>query len=255
MLAIERRNEILEKLQKEKRVIVSELSQYYSVSEETIRRDLEKLVADGYAVKSYGGAVINESTNIDLPFNVRKNSNVIGKQKIAKILCDLIHDGDSIMMDASSTSAYCAKAMREKNKLTLITNSIELLVELFDIQDWNVMSTGGLSGKGSFALVGPQTEKMLNSYHVDKAIISCKGLDMESGLTDSDELHAIIKKTMLRQAKERILVVDYSKFDKMAFTIISSLKDIDYIVTDQEPEAKWIKVLNENGIRCLYPQG
>ena len=68
MLAIERRNEILEKLQAERRVVVSELSQFYKVSEETIRRDLEKLVNDGYAIKSYGGAVFNEKTNIYLPF-------------------------------------------------------------------------------------------------------------------------------------------------------------------------------------------
>lgn len=78
MLAIERRNEILEKLQTDRRVVVSELSQIYEVSEETIRRDLDKLVNDGYAIKSYGGAVINENMNIDLPFNIRKNRNVIG---------------------------------------------------------------------------------------------------------------------------------------------------------------------------------
>lgn len=83
MLAIERRNAILEKLQVERRVVVSELSALYDVSEETIRRDLDKLENDGYAIKSYGGAVINENSNLDLPYNVRKNTNVLGKQKIA----------------------------------------------------------------------------------------------------------------------------------------------------------------------------
>ena len=77
MLAIERRNAILEKLQAEKRVVVSELSQIYDVSEETIRRDLEKLENDGFAIKSYGGAVINENANLDFPFNIRKNWNII----------------------------------------------------------------------------------------------------------------------------------------------------------------------------------
>ena len=86
MLAIERRNEILEKLQKEKRVVVGELSKIYGVSEETIRRDLEKLENDGYVIKSYGGAVLNENVNIDMPFNVRKNTNVVGKQRIAEIV-------------------------------------------------------------------------------------------------------------------------------------------------------------------------
>ena len=85
MLALERRNLILEKLQAEKRVVVSELSQLYEVSEETIRRDLDKLEKEGLATKSYGGAVINEDVSIDLPFNIRKNQNVSGKQKMAEI--------------------------------------------------------------------------------------------------------------------------------------------------------------------------
>lgn len=93
MLAIERRNEILEKLQNDRRVVVSELSQIYEVSEETIRRDLDKLVQDGFAIKSYGGAVINENVNIELPFNIRKNRNIVGKQHIAELVSEQIKDG------------------------------------------------------------------------------------------------------------------------------------------------------------------
>ena len=112
MLALERRNLILEKLQDEKRVVVSELSQLYSVSEETIRRDLEKLEQDGFATKSYGGAVLNENVGIDMPLNIRSKKNVAAKQKMAEIAASLIHDGDHIMLDASSTdlSSFCAAA-------------------------------------------------------------------------------------------------------------------------------------------------
>lgn len=147
MLAIERRNEILEKLQTDRRVVVSELSQQYDVSEETIRRDLEKLVNDGYAIKSYGGAVINENVNIELPFNIRKNRNIVGKQHIADLVSKIVKDGDSIMLDASSTAVYIAKTLQEKGKknLTVITNSIEIIIELFDAQDWTILSTGGAS--------------------------------------------------------------------------------------------------------------
>ena len=201
MLAIERRNEILEKLQTDRRVVVSELSQIYEVSEETIRRDLDKLVNDGYAIKSYGGAVINENMNIDLPFNIRKNRNVIGKQRIAELVAKIVQDGDSIMLDASSTAVYIAKGLKDKKNLTLITNSMEIVIELLDMSDWRVLSTGGVSREGSFALVGTQTNRMLQSYHADKAIISCKGLDMAAGLTDSDELLADNKRTMLENAK------------------------------------------------------
>lgn len=254
MLAIERRNEILEKLQAERRVVVSELSQLYDVSEETIRRDLEKLVNDGYAIKSYGGAVINENVNIDLPFNIRKNRNVVGKQRIAELVCAFVRDGDSIMLDASSTAVYIAKALRDKKKLTLITNSVEIIIELFDVPDWSVMSTGGVSREGSFALVGPQTDKMIQSYHVDKSIISCKGLDREAGITDSDELHANNKKTMLKAGNKKILAIDSSKLDKIAFTTIGMVEDITAVVTDEKPGVEWLRTFEELGIECIYPE-
>ena len=254
MLAIERRNEILMKLQAERRVVGSELSQLYDVSEETIRRDLEKLVNEGVAIKSYGGAVINENANLEVPFNIRKNYNVIGKQKIAEQIAAMVKDGESLMLDASSTAVYIAKALKEKKNLTVITNSIEIIVELMDMPEWKVLSTGGLSREGSFALVGPQTDKMLKSYHVDKAVISCKGFDLESGITDSDELHANNKITMLGAAGKKILAVDKSKFDKTAFTAIGALDDITTVVTDEEPDRRWLQAFEEAGIECVYPR-
>lgn len=254
MLAIERRNEILMKLQAERRVVVSELSQLYDVSEETIRRDLEKLVNEGVAIKSYGGAVINENANLEVPFNIRKNYNVIGKQKIAEQIAAMVKDGESLMLDASSAAVYIAKALKEKKNLTVITNSIEIIVELMDMPEWKVLSTGGLSREGSFALVGPQTDKMLKSYHVDKAVISCKGFDLESGITDSDELHANNKITMLGAAGKKILAVDKSKFDKTAFTAIGALDDITTVVTDEEPDRRWLQAFEEAGIECVYPR-
>ncbi len=254
MLAIERRNAILEKLQAERRVVVSELSQIYKVSEETIRRDLEKLENDGFAIKSYGGAVINENANVDLPFNIRKKRNVISKQKIAEVISSRIKDGTSIMLDASSTAVYIAKALKERKNLTLITNSIEILIEMFDTPNVNVLSTGGAMREGSFALVGPQTDKMLNSYHVDMAIVSAKGFDLETGLTDTEELHANNKKTMLHAGREKILAVDSSKFGKTAFTEIGTLEDISMVVTDAKPDEVWLQAFKEYGIECIYPE-
>lgn len=254
MLAIERRNQILEKLQEEKKVVVGELSQFYEVSEETIRRDLEKLEKDGYAIKSYGGAVLKEDTSIELPLNLRKRRNVSGKQKIAALMKELVNDDESLILDASSTSVFIARALKEKKKLSVITNSIEIIMELFDAGDWNVLSTGGIAKEGTFALVGPQTDRMLKGYHVDKAVISCKSLSAEYGFSDSDEMHAANKKTMLESAAERILVVDSTKFDQRAFAQIGELSDLTKVVTDQKPDDKWLKLFADLGIECVYPE-
>ena len=254
MLAIERRNEILEKLQIEKKVVVSELSQLFHVSEETIRRDLEKLENDGLVIKSYGGAVLNEHSIFELPFNIRKNQRVVEKQKIAQEVVKLVHDGESMMLDASSTAVYVTKALKEKQKLTVITNSVEILVELFDMPEWRVISTGGVSGARSFNLVGPHTDEMLRSYHVEKAVISCKGLSLEAGITDSDEQDVSSKRMMLQAAKERILVADSSKFGKTAFTKVADWDYIDKIITDQMPSQEWLEEFERLGVECIYPK-
>lgn len=254
MLAIERRNIILSNLQKEGRVVVADLSKEFKVTEETIRRDLEKLEKEGFAKKTYGGAIINDSVNVDLPYTVRKKANVTNKQDIAELIDNIVEDGDHIMLDASSTAVYIAKSLKNKKNLTIITNSIEILLELSDVVGWKVLSTGGVMKEGSLSLVGLQAEKMIKSFHVDKTIISCKGIDIDYGLTDSNEMEAHIKMLMLDSAATKILAVDNSKFDKISFTRIGELSDIDIMVTDVKPNDKWKDLFSTLSIENHYKE-
>ena len=255
MLAAERRNLILEKLQEEKRVVVSELSQEYGVSEETIRRDLDRLEKDGLAIKSYGGATINENTSIDMPFNVRKKKNVSGKQRLAELVAEMITDGDHIILDASTTAVFIAKALRQKNRLTVITNSLEVMIELSDLSGWNLISTGGSMKEGHLALFGPRAVEGLSAFHAEKAIFSCKGLDAQKGVMEGDELFTQTKQTMMQSADNKILAVDHSKFGRAAFSKVCNLSDVDVIVTDRKPEPTWLALCQQNGVECSYPSG
>ena len=252
MLAIERRNQILSILREEKRVVVSEIAKKFDVSEETIRRDLDKLEKEGQVVKTYGGAVLNENTFSDLPFIIRKNKNVERKRKIAEIAARLISDGDTIILDASSTAVFIAKAIKEKKHITLITNSIEVLIELSDVEGWKILSTGGALRENSLALVGIQAEDMLSCFHVNKAIVSCKGIDPERGFSDSSDMHASIKRKMLDCASQRIVAVDASKFDSLSFTQISDFGGVDAVITDEKPDARWQQIFAANDVDCLY---
>ena len=158
------------------------------------------------------------------------------------------------MLDASSTAVFVAKNIKNKKNITVITNSIEILIELSDVAGWKILSTGGTMKEGSLALVGHQAQKMLATFHVDKAIVSCKGIDMIKGFSDSSESFAELKKTMLRCAFQKILAIDSSKFDKIAFIQIGELQDISMVVTDKKPDDKWMQVLSGAGVTCLYPE-
>ena len=254
MLAAERRNQILEKLQTEKKVVVSELSQLYGVSEETIRRDLEKLEKEGYATKSYGGAVLNENVGIELPFNERKNQNIVGKQKMAEIAASLVEEGEHIFLDASTTAVFVAKALKEKKNLTVITNSVEILLELSDVSGWNIISTGGLLEERYLAFFGSRTDEVIRSYYVDKVIFSCKALDSRLGMMESQEAIASTKKTMIGSGRKNILVAENRKFGRSSFSVVGHLHDVNVVITDRKPDEQWLRLFKGLGIDCRYPE-
>ena len=252
MLAIERRREIIARLTADGKVLVSELAKEFGVTEETIRRDLERLDKDGVASKTYGGAVSKQSAALDLPYNVRESVNVEQKQQLAEKLAMLIRDGDRLMVDSSSTALYVIKRIKSKKNLTIITNSVKILLELADKQDWTVLSTGGVLKKGALSLTGSSAEKMINSYHVDTAICSCKGIDISLGITDSNENDCLIKQAMLGSAERRILAVDGEKFDKKSFVKVCDIQQIDAIVTDCEPSEKWLSFCRDCDVDIVY---
>lgn len=252
MLAIERRNAILAKLNAHGKVIVTDLSREFDVTEETIRRDLEKLDNEGLAKKTYGGAVINQNLNIDLPFNVRKRANVEFKQKIAEKIAEMIHDGDYIMLDASSTAILVTKYISDRKNITLITNSVEVMLELADKSDWNILSTGGSLKKGALSLVGASAERMIRGFHVDLAICSSKGIDLNMGITDSNEKDSEIKRAIFGAANRKILAVDSTKFDKISFVRVCDVGDVDTVVTDYQPSERWIEYFKEKDVELVY---
>ncbi len=253
MLAIERRNRILEMLALEGKVLVSDLSREFGVAEETIRRDLEKLSEDKMLKKTYGGAVVLQSFNIDLPYNVRKSANVDLKRAIAKKIAGQIHDGSFLMLDASSTAIYVTQEILDRKNITLITNSVEILFELSTkVKGWTVLSTGGTLKEGALSLVGSSAEKMIGGFHVDLAVCSAKGVDLELGITDSNESDAQIKKALFAAADRKILAADSTKFGVISFIKVCSFSEIDTIVTDKKPDARFVERIEQSGAELIY---
>jgi DeoR/GlpR family transcriptional regulator of sugar metabolism len=252
MLAIERRKKIMSILQEKNSVLVPELSKTFEVTEETIRRDLEKLEKEGLLKRTYGGAVINESTNADLPLNIREVTNIEGKESIAAKLVEYIEDGDTIILDSSSTALQVAKLLKNKKKITVITNSVKVVLELAASKDCNVISTGGTLREMSMSFVGSLAENSIKNYNVDKAIISCKGLDKAKGITESNEAEAQVKKAMISVADKVFLAVDNRKFDKVAFVKLMNINDIHTMFTDEKLSEEWEQFVETHGSQIVY---
>ncbi|RYM07118.1 DeoR/GlpR transcriptional regulator [Sporolactobacillus sp. THM7-7] len=251
MLAIERRKKIIDMIHKEKHIMVTSLSERFHVSEETIRRDLEKLEKSGIVTRTYGGAVLNRQINEDLPFTTRKEMNKELKQDIAVKANPLIKDGDTIMADPSSTVCEFLRFLNNKKNLTIITNSIKYLYEFVHTKH-HFISTGGDLRFRSYSLTGSIARETVNKYNVDVAIFSCKGLSMSHGITDSNEPESDLKTVMVKQAAKILLLVDHSKFDKVAFVKQFEFKDVDYVVTDRKPSAEWLNFFKKQGITVIY---
>jgi len=250
MLAAERRKSILEMLQSDKKVIVSRLSGFFGVSDETIRRDIDQLCQAGHAIKCYGGATINSDN--DLPFNIRKLHNPAEKMKIAELIANLIPDGSDIILDASTTAVAVAKMLKKKSRLTIVTNSLEVMPILSDMPDFKIICTGGQLTGNHLALTGQRTLNALKDFHAEKLIFSCKALTPDGGIFENNHDFAEVKRAMLSASKTKILAIDHGKFNKTAFAKITDLSEIDILVTDTKPDEEYLDFLAQKGVQCLY---
>ena len=253
MLAIDRRNDMMAQIQREGSARVLDLSQKYDVTEETIRRDLEKLEEEGRVTRTYGGAVLNKGTKEELSINIRETRNPTGKNRIARKVSELIREGESLMMDASTTTMFVIRYLKGKPGITVITNSLRVPMEAVQQgAELEVIVAGGTFRSSSLSMIGNRTMNMLDSYYVDTAIIGCKGFDPEKWTYEPHEMEAEIKKTMRRNAQRVILVADYTKFYQKSFIRTLSVGDINVIVTDRKLTEDIEAFLQQKNISVYY---
>ncbi|MDQ0229841.1 DeoR/GlpR family DNA-binding transcription regulator [Metabacillus malikii] len=250
MLVAERHRKIVEVVNERLSIRVTELSKLFNVTEETIRRDLEKLEKEKLLRRSHGGAVSIQEEQSEVSYAEREITNAIEKRAIAIEAVKLIQPNQQIVLDASTTTWYMAKEMPDI-PLTVITNSIKVAIELSKKEQVKVISTGGMLLPKSLSYVGPLAERSLNMYHVNKAFISCKGVHIEGGLSDSNEWQALLKRQMMSIADETIVMADSTKFGVRTFAHITDLQQISTIITDSNIDHAYIQACDERGIQLI----
>jgi Transcriptional regulators of sugar metabolism len=247
MLVAERYDYIVQLVNERGSIRVTELSELCQVTEETIRRDLDRLEQAGRLRRSHGGAVSVKEQQPETPYSEREIAFAEEKRRIAREAVKLIRPKERILLDASTTAWYMAASLPDI-PLTVLTNSIKVAMELAGKEKIEVISTGGILASRSLSYVGPLAERSLDAYHVDKTFLSCKGVHLERGVSESNELQARIKQRMAGMADETILLADSSKFGIQAFTHVADLKEVDAIITDNGLPDETAAALKELGI-------
>lgn len=232
MLVAERYEKIVQIVDERGSIRVSELSDICGVTEETIRRDLDRLENSGKLKRSHGGAVSINEHKQETPYFTREVQNIEEKKRIAEKAIQLVNENERILLDASSTAWYMA-AQIPNIPLTVLTNSIKVAYELSSKNNIQVVSTGGILSPRSLSYVGPLAERSLEYYHVDKAFISCGGANIQRGISDPNELQARLKQKMIELSDEVIVMIDHSKFGVQSFAHITSWIDIEHLITDE----------------------
>lgn len=249
LLAIERRKRIMQHLYKDGRVLVAELSKQFRVTEETVRRDLGRMEKEGLLLRTHGGAFLAETSfSSEVPVWVREDCYLSEKKWIGTKCAKLIRNGDTIMLDSSTTSLHIAKIIKTHKQLTVITNSLNVLMELADAEDIRLISTGGTLRRRSLSYSGHAAAKSLSRYTADKAFLSCSGIDLKHGVTDANEDEAEMRKIMLQHAKQTILVADITKCEKIGLIKIADLSSFQMLVTNCPLPAQWKEELSTQSI-------
>ncbi|WP_188881899.1 DeoR/GlpR family DNA-binding transcription regulator [Alicyclobacillus cellulosilyticus] len=254
MLPAERHQKMVELINQRGSMRVSELSQIFEVTEETIRRDLDKLEAEGKIRRSHGGAVRIYDEAPEISYLEREGTQVQEKRKIAKEAQKLVQPGDRIILDASSTAWYLATILPDV-PLTVLTNSARVAIELAGRERVEVILIGGILRPRSLSFVGPMAERFLEYYHVNKAFLSCKAVHPEHGVTEGNELQALVKRKMIEIADEVYILADHSKFGLRDFTHLVDLARVTAIITDDAADAEVCRELKARGVKVIQASG
>lgn len=253
MLVEERRRHILDMLEQSKRVTVRELADIFSVSAVTVRGDLEVLAQMGALVRSHGGAVKPHSPAPDLPINLKERLRQSEKALIGIVAASMIRDGETVIFDSGTTTAAVAKcvASLRLESLTVITNALNIALELANLPNVRIIMLGGIVRGGALSLVGPHAEQALSNLNADRMFLGVDGIDPEVGLTTPDLLEAQLSALMIRVSREVIAVADSSKFMHRSLSVIAKLDAIHKLVTDRGISAGMLDSLHQAGVEVI----
>ena len=257
MTADKRVDEILRALRHKGTISLEELVKALHTSPASVRRDLAKLEMKGLVRRIPGGAtliepLLYEPFRYDSLFQNREQHRVAEKRRIGMAASELIQENETIGFTAGTTTTHVARGLRHRRNIRVITNAVNIAMELSNCEGLRTFVTGGfVEWAGSFSLVGHAAIASLRDIYMDKVFVSVCGIDVVRGLTVIESEEALTFRAMIRQAKQTIVVADSSKLGAVTPALICSISSIHTLITDTRASEEAVAILRERGIEVL----
>ncbi|MBQ3116442.1 MAG: DeoR/GlpR transcriptional regulator [Clostridia bacterium] len=254
MLTLERQEEILEILNKNKSATVEELAHELFVSGATIRRDLRIMEKQGLIKRSHGGAMPFKSSAEESAFAIREQENIVAKKTIATLASKLIKNGDSVFIDSSSTVGTVVPLLNNFQFLSVTTTGLRNALLLSQTNNVKIYIAGGQIQNHSNSIIGTDTMDYIARIHADISLVSCSGVGLNSGFTDSSIEQSKLKQQMRKNSSVVAVLCDSTKFNKTFLCRNFNFDEVDYLITEKTPPIEFVEKIAETKCKIITPE-
>ena len=251
LLSEPRRRRILDWVQEEGSARVRELAVAFKVSEATIRQDLERLEGDGFITREHGGAFLNTVPAQVGTMTLHHMENMDKKRKIGAYAAALVRDGETLILDAGTTTTEVATRLVSRRNLTVITNALNIAVILGSVPGFAVHMPGGQFKAPTLSLSGDKSVEYFRNIFAAKLFLATAGVALDAGLTYPSFADLQLKEAMIKAASHVYLVADSTKINKSSFTRLGALEVVHSFITDDGISDADAREFERRGIEVL----
>lgn len=251
---VERQEEILRRLEAQRRLSVADICEAFEISEATARRDLETLAGQGRLQRVHGGAILVRRAAPESPMLLRSREQPSEKSQIGRAAAALILDGETVFLGSGTTVLEVARELRRRRDLTVLTNSLPVLTTLAGNQGISLVGLGGMLRDSELSLIGHITEQSLAEVRADKVVMGIRALSLEQGLTNDYLAETLTDRAILKIGEQVIVVADHTKCGAVAAAYVAPLSLIHTLVTDSETPADFLETLRAAGISVVVAE-
>lgn len=250
-MTTDRQLRILEHLVRHDELEVAQLSELLQVSPSTVRRELTTMEKIGLLVRTHGAARLPTPIHYDSPYEKRAAQQIQAKRKIAAVAKKLIEPGMVVGISGGTTCTELGRQMRATERVTIVTNAVNVALELQGQLGKRVMITGGTLTEGSYELIGDQVVQSLQAVHLDLAFVGASGIDLGFGFSVSDEPEAVAGRALMASADRSVIVADHTKIGRATFARLCRLTEVNLLITDDQITLSQREALEAAGLDIL----